>query len=70
MSPGLLVGMTSASIKSVGYLISFVSVALLGIVSWNSAKSQPLLAAALIGGMASSLIGMGLRWLSYRMDKD
>ncbi|MGZ8370574.1 MAG: hypothetical protein ACXWVH_05920 [Caulobacteraceae bacterium] len=57
------------TLKTAGYLISGVSVVLLGIVSWKSASEQPLLAACLIGGAAASVIGMLLRWLSYRGDK-
>lgn len=55
--------MSASTIKSVGYLISMVSVVLLAIVSWHSAQKQPLLAAALLVGAATSMTGMGLRWL-------
>jgi hypothetical protein len=61
--------MRPTTIKTLGYLVSTVSVALLGIVSWKSASEQPLLCAALIGGTATSILGMGLRWLSYRIEK-
>jgi hypothetical protein len=56
-------------IKTLGYLISTVSVALLGIVSWKSASKDPLLAACLIVGMISSIVGMVLRWSSYALEK-
>ncbi len=56
-------------LKTAGYLVSSVSVALLGLVSWKSASEQPLLLAALIGGMAASIIGMLLRWLSFRQEQ-
>ena len=56
-------------IKSFGYLISTISVALLSIVSWSKAKEQPLLMACLIGGAATSIIGMFCRWLSYEIEE-
>lgn len=55
-------------IKTSGYLISTVSVVLLGIVSWKSAQADPLMAACLVGGMLASVAGMFLRWLSYQLD--
>lgn len=58
--------MSPASQKSLGYLLSLVSVVLLGVVSWKSAQSDPLLAAALVGGMGTSLIGLVLRWWANR----
>ncbi len=56
-------------IKSCGYLISTVSVALLGFVSWQSASQHPLLKLCLILGMAASVLGMFLRWLSYALEE-
>jgi hypothetical protein len=56
-------------IKTIGYLVSTVSVALLAIVSWKSASQDPILAACLIGGAAASILGMALRWLSYVLEK-
>jgi hypothetical protein len=53
-------------IKTVGYLISSVSVLLLGLVAWEGVKDKPLLAACLVLGMASSIAGMFCRWLSYQ----
>jgi len=58
-----------ARIKTLGYLVSTVSVILLGVVSWKSASADPMLMAALIGGMLASVIGMALRWFSYQLDK-
>ncbi len=43
---------------------------LLGIVSWKAAKESPWLMACLLGGLAASILGMFLRWLSYQVDKD
>jgi len=56
-------------IKTIGYLISVVSVGLLAIVSWKSASQDPILTACLIGGAATSVLGMFLRWLSYVLEK-
>ncbi|MES2043666.1 MAG: hypothetical protein V4475_07300 [Pseudomonadota bacterium] len=58
-----------AVIKTSGYLISSVSVMLLGVVSWKSASEKPLLLACLIGGMVLSVIGMICRWVSYQMEE-
>jgi uncharacterized membrane protein len=60
----------SAAIKAAGYAISTLSVILLGIVSWKSAQKDPVLALCLVAGMLTSITGMGLRWLSYRIEKD
>jgi hypothetical protein len=59
----------AASFKGLGYLVSSVSVGLLGIVAWRTAAADPLLLACLIGGMAASVIGMTLRWISHRCDQ-
>lgn len=56
-------------LKTFGYLISTVSVILLAIVSWSSASKSPLLVACLLGGVATSIVGMFCRWLSYEMEK-
>ena len=64
--------MTRSSIhllKGVGYSISTVSVMLLAIVSWEGASKSPLLIACLLGGAATSIIGMLCRWLSYEVEK-
>ena len=58
----------ASSLKGLGYLVSTVSVALLGIVAWKSASEHPLLFACLIGGMATSMLGRTLRWISHRID--
>jgi hypothetical protein len=52
-------------LKTFGYLVSTLSVILLGIVSWKSATETPALMAPLLGGMATSILGMFLRWCSY-----
>ena len=64
--------MTKASLhrlKGLGYLISTVSVILLVIVSWSRASQSPLLIACLLGGAATSIVGMFCRWLSYEIEK-
>lgn len=58
-----------AIIKSAGYLISIVSVGLLGAVSWKSATHEPFLRWALIFGMVFSVLGMILRWISYQIEE-
>jgi uncharacterized protein involved in response to NO len=61
--------MKSATIKTVGYLISTVSVLLLGVVSWKAASHEPVLKMCLIGGMSTSILGMLMRWISYQRDE-
>lgn len=56
-------------LKGAGYLISSLSVFLLAIVSWSSAQKSVLLTACLLGGAATSLVGMCCRWLSYEIEK-
>jgi multisubunit Na+/H+ antiporter MnhG subunit len=55
--------------KGLGYLVSTLSVILLGIVAWKSASEQPLLFACLILGMIASVTGMALRWISHRIEQ-
>jgi hypothetical protein len=59
----------ASSLKGLGYLISTISVVLLGIVAWKGASEQPLLLICLIAGMAASIVGMCLRWISHRLDQ-
>ena len=59
----------SAKIKTIGYGISVISVVLLRIVSWENAASSPVLAVCLIGGAATSVSGMCLRWWSYEIEE-
>lgn len=59
----------SNTIKTSGYLVSAVSVVALGIVSWKAASESRLLMACLLIGMASSAIGMLLRWISYQVQE-
>jgi hypothetical protein len=61
---------TPNAIKTTGYLVSTLSVILLGIVSWKAAQESPVLMACLIGGVVASILGMVLRWTSYQLDKE
>ena len=58
-----------SALKGFGYLVSTLSVVLLGVVSWKSASEQPLLFLCLILGMLASVAGMGLRWISHRTEQ-
>lgn len=56
-------------LKAVGYIVSTISVALLGIVAWPNPE-EPQWKAVLLGlGMLASVVGMGIRWLSHRQEK-
>lgn len=55
--------------KALGYLVSIVSVFLLGAVAWPKPGDPPQETWLLLGGMAASVIGMFLRYLSHRKDK-
>jgi hypothetical protein len=56
-------------LKTVGYSISSVSVLCLGAASWGGAEGKPLILALLAIGMATSIIGMGFRWLSFAREQ-
>jgi hypothetical protein len=56
-------------VKGFGYLISIVSVLLLGTAAWKGASKEPLLLLCLIAGMTTSIVGMALRYYSYRRDE-
>jgi hypothetical protein len=55
--------------KGLGYLISTVSVMLLGIVAWPKAGDPSWQAAVVIAGMSASIIGMFLRFLAHRKEQ-
>lgn len=55
--------------KGFGYLISILSVFLLAAGSLKTASQEPLLLVCLITGMATSICGMGLRYLSSRREQ-
>jgi hypothetical protein len=56
-------------LKLVGYLVSCLSVICLDIVSWSSAAEKPLMLALLVAGMATSVLGMLVRFWAYARDK-
>lgn len=58
---------TAFFIKTLGYAVSIISVLLLAIVSLKSAHESRWLTYALLGGVATSVSGMGLRWASHFM---
>jgi Flp pilus assembly protein TadB len=51
--------------KGFGYLVSAVSVMLLGAVAWRSASERPLL----VAGMILSVVGMVIRWIAHNLDE-
>ena len=55
--------------KGFGYLVSTLSVFLLGIVAWPKPDEPSWKAAVIVVGMATSIIGMGFRYLSHRKEK-
>ena len=60
---------TVSTLKGLGYLTSTLSVILLGIVSLKAAQESALLAACLVLGMATSVLGMFMRWRSHRLEQ-
>ena len=52
--------------RGLGYLISIVSVLLLGLVAWPGADEPSWHLPALLAGMAASIGGMLLRWIGSR----
>lgn len=56
------------TLKTVGNLVSCVSVALLGLAAYAGAAKAHL-APALFAGMATSVAGMALRWSSYELER-
>ena len=58
-----------SALKGLGYLISIVSVGLLGIVAWPQPDEPKWKAVVVSAGMATSVIGMFLRWISHRREQ-
>ena len=56
-------------VKGLGYLVSVVSVFLLGIVAWPKPGEPDANRAWLVAGMATSIFGMGLRYLAHRQQQ-
>ena len=55
--------------KGFGYLVSIVSVFLLGALAWPKAGDPRWHLPALIAGMAASVLGMGIRYLAHRREQ-
>jgi hypothetical protein len=51
--------------KAVGYLVSIVSVLFLGAVAWTKENPPGWYYPVLIIGMATSMIGMGCRYMAH-----
>jgi hypothetical protein len=62
-------GARAVDLKGLGYFISTISVLLLGIVAWPRSGEAEWLAVVVVLGMAASILGMGVRWLSHRKDR-
>jgi len=55
--------------KGLGYLVSIVSVLLLGAIAWPTAAEPAWHEPVLIAGMATSILGMSFRYLSHRQQQ-
>jgi hypothetical protein len=55
--------------KAIGYLTSIVSVLFLGAVAWTKENPPGWYYPVLIIGMATSIIGMGFRYLAHLRQK-
>jgi hypothetical protein len=56
-------------LKGLGYLTSTISVFFLGVVSWPKPTDPKWHAWAVAIGMATSILGMGIRFISHRKDR-
>jgi hypothetical protein len=61
--------MMPMDLKGLGYLISSISVLFLGIVAWPGSDEPQWHAWAVAVGMATSILGMGVRFQSHRQDR-
>jgi hypothetical protein len=55
--------------KGLGYLISTLSVFLLGTVAWPKADEPRWKVVVLVCGMTASIVGMLLRFMSHRKEQ-
>lgn len=55
--------------KALGYLISIASVFFLGAVAWEKENPPGWYYPVLVTGMATSIIGMGCRYLAHLHEK-
>ena len=60
---------TGLDFKATGYLVSIVSVLFLGAVAWTKENPPGWYYPVLIIGMATSIIGMGFRYLAHLRQK-
>ena len=51
--------------KALGYLTSIVSVFFLGVIAWPKPDDPKWVLPVLIAGMATSILGMGFRYLAH-----
>ena len=56
-------------LKGLGYFISTISVIFLGIVAWPGPNDPAWQGPAVLAGMALSIMGMGVRFISHRQDR-
>jgi hypothetical protein len=56
-------------LKGLGYLISTISVVLLGVVAWPAPSEPAWHGAVVVAGMALSILGMCVRYISHRQDR-
>jgi len=56
-------------LKGLGYLISTISVLFLGIAAWPKIGEPQWHAWAVAFGMATAILGMGVRFVSHRRDR-
>ncbi|MCA3256337.1 MAG: hypothetical protein INF91_12055 [Alphaproteobacteria bacterium] len=55
--------------QGIGYILSIISVLLLGIAAgWGDWGPEPLRHASLAGGVLLSIAGMVLRWVHHRAE--
>jgi hypothetical protein len=55
--------------KAIGYLVSIVSVFFLGAIAWAKENPPGWYYPVLIVGMATSILGMGFRYLAHLRQK-
>ena len=55
--------------KGLGYLVSIVSVFLLGAIAWPTPDEPRWHMPVLIAGMATSILGMAFRYLAHRQQQ-
>jgi hypothetical protein len=60
---------TGFDFKAAGYLVSIGSVLLLGAVAWPGPQDPAWVKPVLIAGMATSMIGMALRYVAHLKDR-